>query len=71
VEKPPGLVSKALRRWLSALIVHVAPSALKSGGDACGKTLPRIRRFHIANDGLPAVIDVDVLDVDVLMTAVT
>jgi hypothetical protein len=27
--------------------------------------------FHIANDGLPAIVDVDVLDADVLLAAVS
>jgi hypothetical protein len=34
-------------------------------------SLLRIRHFHIADDGLPTVIDVDVVDVDKLLTAVT
>jgi hypothetical protein len=31
----------------------------------------RIRTFHIADNGLPAIIDVDVLDANILMAAVT
>ena len=35
------------------------------------KLISRLRRFHIADDGLPAVVHMNMFDADVLLAAIT
>jgi hypothetical protein len=67
----PSALGRVLRPHggLSSILVR---ASLATVGAAFGRSRrARPRRFHISDDGLPTVIDVDVLDPDMLVAAVS